>query len=284
MISETSLAGRFGVAVQGIKVGQLSPSDAQLLHKLLYAHRILVLRNQKPSPSEYAQFGALWGVPIGHIQKHRMVDGSPIILSLSNSPALPLNERDDAVHWHQDGTFNELPTSVTMVLGIETPDVGGYTLFIEMVEAYAALSESMKDHLIGLNVTHSIFGGKAMAGETIPRNSLTANQRASVKQVIHPIVITHPVTGLPALFRISGSATSIVGMSQEESDDLLHELKLHATQDRFRTKYKVNQGEILLWDTFSTMHFATSIEYSDEPGKRRLLHRISTRMPKKVSG
>ena len=49
------------------------------------------------------------------------------------------------------------------------------------------------------------------------------------------------------------------------------------TQPQFVTQYKVEVGDIFLWDNFQVLHSATPIEYSDEPGKRRLLYRISTK-------
>lgn len=36
-------------------------------------------------------------------------------------------------------------------------------------------------------------------------------------------------------------------------------------------------GDIVLWDNFSTVHSASPLAYSNTPGERRLLHRISTK-------
>jgi hypothetical protein len=33
----------------------------------------------------------------------------------------------------------------------------------------------------------------------------------------------------------------------------------------------------MLWDNFAVTHSATPIEYSDQPGRRRILDRISTK-------
>jgi taurine dioxygenase len=95
--------------------------------------------------------------------------------------------------------------------------------------------------------------------------------------VSHPLVMRHPVTGRKALFGISGTACGIAGWEEPRAIELLLELKRHALQDRFRQRARVAEGTVLLWDNFSVMHCATRTEYSDEPGHRRLLHRISTK-------
>jgi taurine dioxygenase len=65
-------------------------------------------------------------------------------------------------------------------------------------------------------------------------------------------------------------------MDEESGLALLDDLKRHALQPQFRIEVKANQGDILIWDNFATLHSATPIEYSHEDGKRRVLLRIST--------
>jgi taurine dioxygenase len=86
----------------------------------------------------------------------------------------------------------------------------------------------------------------------------------------------HPVTGRKSLF-IGGTAFGVEGMDRVEARELILALRTHATQPQFTARYKVEPGEIFIWDNFQTMHTATPIEYSDEDGKRRLLYRISTK-------
>ena len=66
-------------------------------------------------------------------------------------------------------------------------------------------------------------------------------------------------------------------MASSEATELIRFLRQHVARPEFRTEYKVLPGDIVLWDNFSTVHRAAPIEYSNEPGKRRLLYRISTK-------
>ena len=84
------------------------------------------------------------------------------------------------------------------------------------------------------------------------------------------------MTGRKALFT-SGTAYGAEGLQQDEGRELIDRLRKHITQPQFVTEYKVKPGDIFLWDNFQVLHTATPIEYSDEPGKRRMLLRISTK-------
>jgi taurine dioxygenase len=84
------------------------------------------------------------------------------------------------------------------------------------------------------------------------------------------------VTGRKALLP-SGTAFGVEGMEAEAGRGLIAELRAHITRPCFTTRYKVDAGDILLWDNYQCMHTAVPIEYSDDDGKRRLLYRISTR-------
>ncbi len=92
----------------------------------------------------------------------------------------------------------------------------------------------------------------------------------------HPLIIRHPVTGRRAIYA-SGTAFAIDGMPADEGRALIQRLRAHVAEDQFRITWKVAPGDIVLWDNFSTVHSATPIDYSDLPGKQRLLYRISTR-------
>ena len=53
---------------------------------------------------------------------------------------------------------------------------------------------------------------------------LTAEQKAKMPLITHPIVRVHPVTGRKALYAVSGSSFGIVGMPDDEARTLLDEL------------------------------------------------------------
>lgn len=266
--------GPFGALVE--KVDLATDQSDQTLRALigaLHEHQILAIRGQKLTERQYVEFGHQWGKPLAFfIADHTRVDW-PEMIRITNAASTPLRSRDGAMHWHSDSSYEEVPASVTMLYGVEVPAAGGETLIASSVLAYDALDDSMKLRLDGLTGLHCLGGSPELPGEKIP---FVPESTAAAGIQKHPLVICHPVTGRKALFT-SGTAFGVEGLDREEGRALIAQLRAQVTQPQFVTQYKVEAGDILLWDNFQVMHSATPIEYSDEPGRRRLLYRISTK-------
>jgi taurine dioxygenase len=277
MFTVTPLDGQFGAKIESVDASRLEDSELRQLIDLLYRHRILVFPKQNLSKQELVRFSERWGKPTEYTDGGRAEPDFPTIFLLRNTPEFrPPGMRNDAAHWHTDGTFQAVPQSTTMLYGIEAPTVGGETLFVDAVAAYEALPADEKAKLEKLRVIHKFFGGKPLPGEFIPR-AIQDTHDTKWPKVLHPLVMPHPVASTKALYGLGGTPIGIDGMDQEEADELLLKLKLHVINSPFRHQYKVRPGDLMLWDNFSTMHSATALEYTKEDGKRRLIHRISVR-------
>lgn len=265
------LPGPFGATVEGVDLRALDDDLMRELVATFYKNRVLIIRGQQLSPAEYLRFGQYWGKPLSFFIAEDRDPEFPEIIHISNSPDRPEDKRDGAAHWHSDSSYEEVPASVTMVYAQEAPIVGGETLFCDTVAAYNALPQETKELIDTLQVRHSLCAAPPLEEET-----LHAMAPSPEKTVLHPLVMRHPVTGEKALF-LSGTAYEIVGWDAQRSTDFIHELRAHAVKPQFRQSGKAEAGDILLWDNFSVMHSATPLEYSGEDGKRRMLHRISTK-------
>lgn len=274
MITVEAMPGSFGAYVHGVDLGRLPSADEmRRLAEALFDHRILVFRDQRPSLEEYARFGRQWGEPIEFFVPGARDRRFPELIRIHNSPRTPDAQRDGAMHWHADSSYEAVPASVTMLLAEEAPSEGNETLFADCVAAYEALPQELSERIAGLEVIHDPSGGKvALEGESRGRG-----EGNGLPVVTHPLVTVHPVTGRKALYGFSGTAAGIVGMEEQEAIDLLVRVKRHVLQEEFRQSAKAESGTILMWDNYSVVHSATPTEYSDEAGKRRLLYRISTR-------
>lgn len=277
----TPLAGPFGAEITGLDLSEeLSFSVLKQLIDWLYEYRVVVIRAQDLKPAEYVRFGKHWGDPIEFfLPTHRDAE-HPEMIRISNSPETPMSQRDGAAHWHTDSSYETVPASVTMLYAVEAPDVGGDTMFIDMAAAFDGLPADQQAEFESLQARHMVVGGKSLQldNEKVGGEETEEVRRQREKESpLHPLVLRHPVTGRAALYAVSGSAYGIEGQSPEEGTKLLAELKAHAVQEQFMQRVKAGKGDVLIWDNLSTMHSATPSEYSDEPGKRRLLYRISTR-------
>jgi taurine dioxygenase len=200
-------------------------------------------------------------------------DDFPEMIRITNAASTPLRYRDGAMHWHSDSTYEEEPASVTMLYGVEVPEVGGETMVASTALAYDALPDATKQYIDGLVGLHCLGGSPALPGENIP---FVPEETARLGIQRHNLVMRHPVTGRKVLFP-SGTAFGAEGMDRDRGRALIAELRAHVTQPEFVTTYKVRVGDVFLWDNFQTLHTATPIDYSDDDGKRRLLYRISTK-------
>lgn len=262
-----------GHIVEGVDL--TDPDSWPAVHRALYDHHMIVVRGQQAlSPDDLVAFGRSFGDP--QIFPEPLDADHPEILVLSNSPDIPEAGRDYALHWHNDGTYDRRASNVTLLHAIESPVVGGETLFANAVAAYAALDEATRSRLDGLIARHETFGGKPAADEHIPQHIPAPS---TAEPVLHPIVHRHPVTGRASLHGISGTPVAIIGMDDAEADRLLADLKEHVAAPPFRSAFKARPGDIVIWDNFAVLHRATPIVYSSADGERRRLHRISTKGP-----
>ncbi len=284
-MSNTKPLGSFGIEIEGIDLSRpLDEAEAKALVDLVARRHVAVIRGQSLDKASFDRFGRLWGQPIDFFFTPDLDPEYPALIRISNSPDLDPGRRDGASFWHTDGSYEYLPASFTMLYGVEAPEVGGETLFADLTAAYEALSADRKRELDGLQVRHKLVGGKRGPDETPmaldpdqpDRDGGVRARKRAQEQPVHPLVLTHPITGRKGLYALAGTPFAIEGMSPEAGEALLDELKTHALQDQFVIRAKAGAGDILIWDNLCLLHRATPIEYSAEEGKRRVLLRIST--------
>ncbi|MEP7349446.1 MAG: TauD/TfdA family dioxygenase [Sphingorhabdus sp.] len=281
------LDGPFGARITGAAPGSISDGVAKELVDALFEHRVLLVEGGEDLPkADYASFGRLFGKPLEFFMADHLDNAFPELIWISNSPDVPLSQRDGAGFWHTDGSYEHLPATVTMLYGVEVPDQGGETKFIDTAAAYDALDDAMKAQIDGLQVWHGLVRDTRTEEEVerVKLDPVFAEKQAR-EQFSHPMVLPHPVTGRKTLYSPSGSPFGVVGMEEAEGRALLDTIKAHCLQPQFRNTIKCGRGDILIWDNLSTMHSATPTEYTLEDGKRRALMRISTTgLPPAYSG
>jgi len=277
--------GAFGLEISNFDVREdVTPATVKEVVDLVAANHVAVFRGQSLTKADYDRFGRLFGNPIDFFFTPDLDPEFPALIRISNSPDLDPARRDGASFWHTDGSYEHFPPSFTMLYGIEAPDVGGETLFADLTAAYEALPAAQRARYDKLQVRHMLVGGKRGGDETPLKldpdapdrdGGVRARKRAQ-EQPVHPLVVTHPITGRRSFYALAGTPFAIEGLSETESETLLDDLKAHVLQDQFTIRVKAGVGDILIWDNFCTLHRATPLEYSAEPGKRRALLRVST--------
>ena len=101
------------------------------------------------------------------------------------------------------------------------------------------------------------------------RPPLTEEQK---REVEHPVVRTHPVTGEKCIYVTRAATARIVGLSKEASNALIEELANWCVRDEFVYSHRWQVGDLLIWDNCASQHLAIG-DYALP--QRRLLHRTT---------
>ena len=280
MVSLEPLTSSFGVAVHGVDIARgVDDASMRALTEALYENRVIAIKDQDADEEAYLSFGRKWGTPIPHVLDHIRMQGYPEMLVVGNTEQKDKKKeiRNGAALWHTDQSYEAVPASATMLYSIKAPKQGGETLYCNMVAAYDDLEPEMKVRIECLEVAHSYGAGTLREGEQMANPIVNQEQRSHVPVVHHPLAMPHPVTGRKALYALGHGAFAIRGMDDEAAHELLDELKDHVLQEKYIYAHRYAVGDMVVWDTFATMHCAVPIGLPSSEADARLLWRISVR-------
>lgn len=260
------LSGTTGAEIGGVDLASgLSDATVAEIRAVLASYGVVVFRNQTLTPEQHIAVARRFGeININRFFAH--ADGHREIALVSKEPDQTANIGGG---WHTDHSYDEHPALGSMLYAREVPPWGGDTMFASMYAAYDALSDGLKQTLSGLRAVHSsrhVFGIErpAMQGRI-------GNPELATQDAIHPVVITHPDSGRPALYVNPGFTLRFDGWTAEESQPLLRFLYQHAARPEFTCRLQWQTGSLAFWDNRSTWHYALN----DYQGQRRLMHRIT---------
>lgn len=265
----------FGVEAHGVDLSQPLP-DAQFaeLERAFYANHVLAVRAQDLTARQFMAFARRLGPPQPHVidQFHHPEDRNILVLSNVKENGRPTGLQDAGSYFHTDYSYLAIPARATTLYSRVVPKAGGDTLFADQQAAYDDLPEAMKRRIEPLLAIHH-YGNRHDLDEAsrTAASPLSAEQRATMPLITHPVARAHPVTGRKALYAVSGSSFGIVGMPDDEARDLLDELAAHATQPKYQLRFRYGVGDVVVWDNAALLHSATLTD----PGDARTLWRVT---------
>ncbi len=244
---------------------------AEIRQTWLDAGGLLVIRGQTLTTDQHIafsrQFGPLFGepgnTPLQETVSRYLHPDHPEIYRVSNQVenGQPKGRAGAGTYWHSDVAFKPRPAAASILHAIKIPATGGDTLFCNMTAAYEALSDVFKDMLAPLRAVNDFAQTAAhqFAGPIVVEDDLKGANRA-----VHPVVRTHGETGRKSLFVNPGTTTHLENFHRDESAALLGLVFRHATKHEFCIRHSYAQGDVVMWDNRSLMHFAV-VDYGDQP-------------------
>jgi taurine dioxygenase len=229
------------------------------IRALLLQHKVLFLRDQDISRGDHVAFARRFG----ELEDHPVLGSDPenpglvrIYKDLDSPPEHYENS------WHCDATWREAPPLGSVLRCVECPEVGGDTIWVNMVSAYEGLAQPVKDQIAGLRARHSI---EASFGAAMPQEQRQA-LHARYPDAEHPVVRTHPETGEKVLF-VNSFATHFVNFhtpanvryGQDHAPgaaNLLSYLIGRAAIPEYQVRWRWTPGSVAIWDNRCTQHYA----------------------------
>ncbi len=213
------------------------------LRDALWQHQVLVFPGLNPTPGQHHQLAEIFGKP---------QPPQPQNVSHPDYETITVFDSEGgykADQWHADATFGaEVPLGAVLCMR-ENPAVGGDTMWASAYAAYDTLSGGMKKLLDGRRAVHEIAPGLSHE---------------------HPVVISHPETQRPVLFVNKIFTRRLTNLPLEESNAILPFLLNHLTRPEFTFRHRWDDGDVVIWDNWSTQHYAL-FDFAE----RRVVHRIS---------
>lgn len=244
-------------------------TDCAAVKQAFIDYSVIAIHGLEITPQEQIAFAKSWG-DINVNRFFKPVEGFHEIATVLKQP-----DQTTAIGetWHTDHSYDLAPAMCSMLYAKETPAVGGDTAFASQHAAYGALSDGMKQTLAGLKAWHSsrhAFGFSQTDGEAHQDGRL-GNESNAKQDALHPVVITHPLSGKKCLYVNGDFTTHFDGWTREESQPLLDQLYAHCSRADFTCRIRWQPGTLGIWDNRAVQHMAIN----DYPGQRRLMHRIT---------
>ncbi|MEI7739612.1 MAG: TauD/TfdA family dioxygenase [Betaproteobacteria bacterium] len=260
-------AQTLGAQILGLDLSKaLSHDCIEALMRALGTHGVLSFPKQTLSARELATFSARFGELEINVANNYQEPGIPEVMILSNmlDNGKPLGIADAGQDWHTDMSYSKMIAFANVLYGIKIPFRDGVslgnTVFCNMHQAYEELPKPLKEKINGATATHdfSKFWDKMRMEKGSPRPPLSPAQKLAKPPVSHPLTMLHPITRRRVLYANPGYAMSIDGMQAQESQEILDRLFEHQLQKHLQYKHHWQEGDVLMWDNFGTIHNAVA--------------------------
>ena len=262
-ITVDTITPKLGAEISGVDLGNMDEVTLVEVRRAFREHYVLVFRDQHMSRDQHKAFGRLFGELQLHPAKtHLGLPGDPEIFDIRITAKTKVANGEA---WHSDLSCEEIPPKASALYITEVPPSGGGdTLFANMHEAYATLSEPVQKLIGQLSAYHSgykdlkAYGYEPKPGQTYPCAS-------------HPMVIRHRDTGAPVLFVNEPFTEKINELQPRESEAILNMLYRHIeTNTRFHCRVKWQPNTVVLWDNQSVHHHAVWDYYPESRSGERV--------------
>lgn len=265
------LSDAVGAEISGIDLSaDLDEQTVNAIEAAWFEHQVILFRGQNITIEQQRTFADKFG-SLGSRSGNRKLPpevkeyGADVMLVTNvRKEGKPVGSLPDGeMMFHSDTPYFERPYKATLLYAIAVPSRGGNTLFGNSYRAAEALPDDVKKRLAGRRAMQVYEAGTMMKTERYDREKFP--------HFAHPVFRKHPATGRSALFVSELMTEEIIGLAEQESEELLKFLFAHQRKPEFIYEHVWQPGDLVMWDNRCTIHARTDFP-ADE---RRMLRRLT---------
>jgi len=179
--------------------------------------------------------------------------------------------------YHCDMMWSDEPFLVNSLYGVDVAPGVVPTLFASAAKAWDTLPDSLRARVEGRSAVH-VTGPEGFDDRRRGNidGQLLSPVRETVMSTTTPVGQPHPRTGRPLLYVSQGMTKEIVGLSEDESEDLLEDLFKHLYRPENVLEHEWHNGDLVIWDNVALQHARAAVDIDGPP---RTLRKIGSPIP-----
>ena len=178
-IEVRQMSATIGAMISGVDLAtELNDATVAVLRQALLDWKVIFFRDQDITTEQHLAFGRRFG----ELEVHPFAPakpGYPEVLAISHDADGPGYEN----LWHSDVTWRLQPSLGSVLRNVESPDVGGDTLFADMYAAYDGLPQRVRTASTGSSRVTTLRGFAAASNGAVQP---TKKSRSSMRPTRTP--------------------------------------------------------------------------------------------------
>jgi alpha-ketoglutarate-dependent taurine dioxygenase len=176
------------------------------------------------------------------------------------------------LQFHSDTMWAEDPFEVLSLYGKHIEQPTAPTTFVSATHAWKTLPSELRARVEGREVLHT--AGVVRRGDL---SEVLVTEVEDPPTTVTKLGHVHPRTGETILYACEQMTKEIVGLSHEDSEDILEDVFKHLYQPSHQWDLNWQQGDFAIWDNIVIQHARKNVSAE---GPVRTLRKAAIPMPK----
>jgi taurine dioxygenase len=174
--------------------------------------------------------------------------------------------------YHSDMMWADNPMQLLSLYGLKVQQPSVPTVFVSTTHAWDTLPADLRARVDGVEALH--VTGQQMRGDD--QDELVTPIREHDHSTIKPVGNSHPRTGRTMLYVCQMMTREIVGLSPQDSEELLEALFAHLYDPAHALEHGWQEGDLVAWDNLAVQHARPHVTVE---GPERTLRKVIAPVP-----